>query len=130
MTSLLALLSQRQTRLQTRKGLILIDLQHDFLSPDGNLPMRSGNDHVDRIREIAPAFRKSGIVIWVRSQYEVDRDVSESIQGTGDSVLVRTAGDSERVDGSSGGKEEKESSMLERPESLCLCRRICHSPSA
>ena len=93
MASLLALLSQRQPNLQTRKGLILTGLQEDFLSPDGKLPVLSNTEYIDRIRELVPAFREYGDVIWVRSQYEADREVTTGIHEAGDSVIAGPLGD-------------------------------------
>lgn len=93
MASLLALLSQRQPNLQTRKGLILTGLQNDFLSPGGKLRVSSEYDYIDRIRELVPAFREHGDVIWVRSQYEADREVTAGIHEAGDSVIAGPLGD-------------------------------------
>lgn len=88
MASLLDLLSQKQPSLQTRKGLILTGLQNDFLSPDGKLPVSSSTDYVHRIREVLPAFREFGDVVWVRSQYEADRKVTSGLHEAGDSVIA------------------------------------------
>lgn len=93
MASLLTLLSQRQPNLQTRKGLILTGLQNDFLSPDGKLPVSSEYDYIDRIRELVPSFRDFGDVVWVRSQYEADREVTTGIHEAGDSVIAGPLGD-------------------------------------
>ena len=76
MSSLLALLSQQTPNLQTRKGLILLGLQNDFLAPDGKLPVSTESGFLDRLKELVPAYREFGPVIWVRSEFESNRDPS------------------------------------------------------
>ncbi|KAI7574839.1 hypothetical protein KC343_g22896, partial [Hortaea werneckii] len=74
--SLLALLAQQTPNLQTRKGLILLGLQNDFLSPDGKLPVSPRSGYLDRLKELVPAFREFGDVIWVRSEFEANRSAN------------------------------------------------------
>ncbi|KAI7487431.1 hypothetical protein KC357_g2503 [Hortaea werneckii] len=76
MSSLLALLAQKTPNLQTRKGLILLGLQNDFLSPDGKLPVSPRSGYLDRLKELVPAFREFGDVIWVRSEFEANRSAN------------------------------------------------------
>ncbi|EON99456.1 putative isochorismatase family protein family protein [Phaeoacremonium minimum UCRPA7] len=65
--------------LGTRKALLAIDLQNDFLSPDGALPVTEPEGFVKRIVDLASAFRQSGAgdVIWVRSEYERPRPAND-----------------------------------------------------
>ncbi|KAK3332718.1 hypothetical protein B0T19DRAFT_416364 [Cercophora scortea] len=62
----------------TRQALIIIDLQNDFISLDGALPVTEPKGFADRAIELAKAFRNSGAgdVIWVRSEYERHRSLS------------------------------------------------------
>ncbi|RMZ17454.1 hypothetical protein D0862_00849 [Hortaea werneckii] len=76
MSSLLALLAQQTPNLQTRKGLILLGLQNDFLSPDGKLPVSPRSGYLERLKELIPAFREFGDVIWVRSEFEANRSAN------------------------------------------------------
>ena len=108
MASLLALLSQKTPNLQTRKGLILTGLQNDFLAPDGKLPVTSESDHVGNIRSLVPAFREFGDIIWVRSQYEVDRPADDG-HGGGDCVI---AGDHNEGDSNDPLDEDDEDSPV------------------
>ena len=87
MSSLLALLSQQSPNLQTRKALILTGLQNDFLSPEGKLPVSTTSGFLDRLKELVPAFREHGDVIWVRSQFEANREVAPATQA-GDNVIA------------------------------------------
>ncbi|KAK5719590.1 hypothetical protein LTR17_015304 [Elasticomyces elasticus] len=89
MSSLLALLSQQGTSLQTRKGLILLGLQNDFLLPEGKLPVSTESGFLDRVKQLVPSFREFGTVIWVRSEFEANRDPRLSSE-TGDTVIAGT----------------------------------------
>ncbi|KAJ4287527.1 hypothetical protein N0V88_007629 [Collariella sp. IMI 366227] len=57
---------------QTRKALLILDLQNDFLTSNGALYTEEPDGYVDRILELAKAFRDSGNgdVIWIRSEFE------------------------------------------------------------
>ncbi|KAK5703383.1 hypothetical protein LTR17_022160 [Elasticomyces elasticus] len=89
MSSLLALLSQQGTSLQTRKGLILLGLQNDFLLPEGKLPVSTESGFLDCVKQLVPSFREFGTVIWVRSEFEANRDPRLSSE-TGDTVIAGT----------------------------------------
>ncbi len=71
--------------LPTRKALLVLDLQNDFLAPDGALPVTSPGECVERVVRVAEAFRLSpgSDVIWVRSQFEKHRS-------TGNEQIVTT----------------------------------------
>lgn len=63
-------------QLTTRKALILVDFQNDFLDPvDGGLPATKPEGFVNRATKIASAFRSVGDVIWVQSQFDKARPV-------------------------------------------------------
>ncbi|UKZ55301.1 hypothetical protein TrVGV298_009121 [Trichoderma virens] len=63
-------------QLTTRKALILVDFQNDFLDPvDGGLPVTHPKGFVDRATKIATAFRSVGDVIWIQSQFDKARSV-------------------------------------------------------
>lgn len=56
--------------IQTRKALLLLDFQNDFVRPAGALHVPNTADILEILPPLAAAFRRSGDVIWVRSQYE------------------------------------------------------------
>jgi nicotinamidase-related amidase/alkylated DNA repair dioxygenase AlkB len=89
MASLLALLSQQTPNLQTRKGLILLGLQNDFVSPDGKLPIvtKPAKAFLKQLKEFIPAFRGFGDVIWVRSEFEANREAN-SEDDNGDTIIA------------------------------------------
>lgn len=86
MSSLFALLQSQSTPLQTRKGLIILGLQNDFVLPDGKLPV-DDTGYLDRIIQLVPAFREHGDLIWVRSEFEGSRQVN-GFDTPGDTVVA------------------------------------------
>ncbi|GKT51381.1 DNA oxidative demethylase ALKBH2 [Colletotrichum spaethianum] len=69
--------------LPTRKGLLVVDFQNDFLSADGVLPVVDHDQLVDRTVELVRAFRKVGDVIWVCTEFDKFRPAAaESIWAT------------------------------------------------
>ncbi|KAL8756722.1 MAG: hypothetical protein Q9184_004412 [Pyrenodesmia sp. 2 TL-2023] len=56
------------TSLQTRKVLIIINLQNDSLIPNGDVQITANQDFVDKIKAVVPHFRSMGEVIWVRTE--------------------------------------------------------------
>lgn len=88
MELLKAELLQQRSDFPTRIGFIWIGVQNDFLSPDGKLPVKSGHEQVKRITELVPVFRKYGDVIWVRSVFETNREVTSGHDEAGGSVTA------------------------------------------
>lgn len=80
----------------TRKALVVLDLQRDFVCADGALPVTEPEGFVSRTLELVKAFRSSnaGDVIWVRTEFERNRPLNPE----DDKILVsdlpirRTAG--------------------------------------
>jgi len=56
-------------RFQTRKALFVLELQNDFLSVDGKLPVNTCPGFVDDIQTLVPVFRGLGDIVWVRSEF-------------------------------------------------------------
>ncbi|KAH9883531.1 hypothetical protein F4778DRAFT_759957 [Xylariomycetidae sp. FL2044] len=73
--------SARLPALATRRALLVIDPQNDFLQEDGALPIRLPFHLPARMADFATDFRKNGgEVIWVYSQFESSRPIqSEQI---------------------------------------------------
>ncbi|KAL1837902.1 hypothetical protein VTJ49DRAFT_3269 [Mycothermus thermophilus] len=72
--------------IRTRKALLILDLQNDFVSPDGPLYVEEPAGYVGRILEVAKAFRESGAgdIIWVRSEF----DQNVPLMGDEEQVIV------------------------------------------
>ncbi|KAI9055884.1 hypothetical protein LZ554_000822 [Drepanopeziza brunnea f. sp. 'monogermtubi'] len=62
---------------QTRQALLLLDLQNDFLAPDAALRVTTPLDFVENIVKLAPEFRSSGNLIWIRTNFEASRKINE-----------------------------------------------------
>ncbi|KAL8799008.1 MAG: hypothetical protein Q9182_006220 [Xanthomendoza sp. 2 TL-2023] len=56
------------SNLQTKKVLIIINLQNDSLVSTGNIQITANRDFVDKIKAIVPHFRAVGDIIWVRTE--------------------------------------------------------------
>lgn len=103
-SSLMALLSQQSQNLQTRKGLIVLGLQNDFISPQGKLPV-SSTGFVDRLSHLIPAFREHGDIVWVRSEYESTRPVN-GFDTPGDTVVAGgSSGQEPQMPSSTGSRK-------------------------
>ena len=76
--SLLALLSQQTPNLPTRKALLLTGLQHDFLSPDGKLPVSNlDSGFLERTKTLIDGFRSHGEIIWIRTEIDASKHPSD-----------------------------------------------------
>ncbi|KAJ5651794.1 hypothetical protein N7507_009220 [Penicillium longicatenatum] len=64
-------------RIKTRKALLLLDFQNDFVRPSGGLHIPNTAEILEILPPLAAAFRKVGDVIWVRSQYEAPQSISD-----------------------------------------------------
>ncbi|KAJ5593940.1 uncharacterized protein N7459_000148 [Penicillium hispanicum] len=74
--------------IQTRKALLLLDFQNDFVRPSGSLHIPNSADILETLPPLAAAFRKSGDVIWVRSQYQSAQPVTD--WNFGDRIVLET----------------------------------------
>ncbi|OLN86326.1 DNA oxidative demethylase ALKBH2-like protein 2 [Colletotrichum chlorophyti] len=63
-------------QLPTRKGLLVIDFQNDFLCENGVLPVVDHDALVIRTLDFVKAFRKYGQVIWVCTEFDKFRSAS------------------------------------------------------
>ncbi|KAI1442637.1 hypothetical protein F5Y02DRAFT_410057 [Annulohypoxylon stygium] len=62
--------------LTTRKALLVVDPQNDFLDEDGAHPVNYPMDLPDRIADLATRFRQGGgDIIWVSSRFEKSRSI-------------------------------------------------------
>ncbi|KAG6062030.1 hypothetical protein E4U32_002685 [Claviceps aff. humidiphila group G2b] len=57
-------------QLNTRKALILVDFQNDFIESDGAFPATDPEGFVDRTARLISDFRGKGDVVWVQSQFD------------------------------------------------------------
>ncbi|KAK4142692.1 uncharacterized protein C8A04DRAFT_13025 [Dichotomopilus funicola] len=92
---------------RTRKALMILDLQNDLVSPDGLLHVNEPEGYVNRIADLAKAFRDSGAgdVIWVRSEFEHHRPLTED----GDQIITTDTVMREKKSGPSRGRQPRSS---------------------
>ncbi|RYP70748.1 hypothetical protein DL771_005243 [Monosporascus sp. 5C6A] len=75
--------------LATRRGLMVVDPQNDFLAKDGALPVKSPEDLPQRIVELVTSFRQcGGEIIWVHSQFGAPRSVQSEQILTSDGPML------------------------------------------
>jgi len=118
--SLLAMLSQQAPNLPVRKGLLLTGLQHDFLSPDGKLPVNNlASGFLDRTMALVKAFRGHGDIIWVRTEIDASRDAADFDE---DYCNVITCLD--QHDPSESGDESEEESSESEAENTSRKRNL------
>lgn len=55
---------------QTRKALLLLDFQNDFVRSNGGLHVPNTAEIIEILPSLANAFRRAGDVVWARSYYE------------------------------------------------------------
>ncbi|KMU87021.1 isochorismatase family protein family protein [Coccidioides immitis H538.4] len=78
---------QNIPQISTRRALLVLDLQNDFVSPDGALFVPNTPEFLARIPDLASHFRSSGKVIWVQTLFTRPRDIFSPAAG-GDIALV------------------------------------------
>ncbi|GAM90970.1 hypothetical protein ANO11243_090170 [Dothideomycetidae sp. 11243] len=61
---------ERQGKVETRRALLVIGLQNDFVSPAGKLPVVNSDSFIANLKRLVPAFRSRGDVFWVRTENE------------------------------------------------------------
>ena len=65
---------------QTRKALLLLDFQNDFVRPSGALYVPNTADFLDSLPQLASAFRSTGTVFWIQSYYESRRELVDAYE--------------------------------------------------
>lgn len=124
-------------QLETRKALLLIDLQTDFLREDGKLFVKNATEFLHRLPSLVSKFREKGEVFWVQSEFHQTRptispelgryvivleeclDSKESSQASGDQLEEQDALNSGREVQSCGSSD---------PEAFFAARSNSHSP--
>ncbi|EGC45203.1 isochorismatase family [Histoplasma capsulatum var. duboisii H88] len=81
------LLSQSFPNVPCRKALLILDLQNDFVKPDGALFVRNVPEFLDTVAALAQRFRETGEVVWVQTQFEHRRPIFSPESG-GEVIVV------------------------------------------
>ncbi|KAK5092221.1 hypothetical protein LTR70_001971 [Exophiala xenobiotica] len=56
-------------QLQTKKALLLIDLQNDFVTPTGKLPVDNTAEFLSKLPILTSKFRDTGPVVWINTTF-------------------------------------------------------------
>ncbi|KAI9699820.1 MAG: hypothetical protein M1836_002855 [Candelina mexicana] len=110
-----SLLGENIPLVQTRQALLIIDLQNDFLSVDSKLPVGTESGFVSNIKNLAPVFRQTGDVIWIRTEFGEERSVNDG-QGVADTVIT----DADVPDTDVAGNSKTEDDQNQAMDTECL----------
>src|SRR5947207_15015125 len=77
-------------QIQTRKALLILDLQNDFVKPDGALFVENITNFLDDLTALAQSFRENGEVIWVQTLSEERRPIIDPDSGSEIVVLGKS----------------------------------------
>lgn len=69
-------------QLDTRRALLIIDLQNDFVANDGKLPIENVPEFIPTVAKLASRFREDGEVVWVQSVFEESRPTLDPMSGS------------------------------------------------
>jgi nicotinamidase-related amidase/alkylated DNA repair dioxygenase AlkB len=118
--------------IETKKALLLIDFQNDFVEPDGNLPVSNVGSFLANLPGLVTQFREKGQVIWVGTEFLQPRSTISSTAGNHSIVLKQ------HIEGSDDGKpvsdEHDDSaevrSSREDPLALSTKQNLVHNREA
>ncbi|KAK2738523.1 hypothetical protein FQN55_000504 [Onygenales sp. PD_40] len=90
--------------IETRKALLLLDFQNDFVKPDGALFVRNVPDFLDTVAHLAERFRETGDVIWVQTQFEQRRSIFDPENGGEVVVIDKSSSSAHQANTSGSGR--------------------------
>lgn len=120
--------------IQTRKALLLLDFQNDFVRENGRVPVSNTHEFLDQIPTLVQSFRRIGDVIWVRTQYEQPRPLVDP--DTGNERVILDAGPLDKRSSNrnkksrAGDRSEDNNEQTEDPEAfLSVPEPACQAQS-
>jgi nicotinamidase-related amidase len=63
-------------QLETRKALLILDLQNDFLQEDGNLFVHNTKEFLPKLPSLVAKFREKGDVFWTQTEFHEPRPIT------------------------------------------------------
>ncbi|KIW61605.1 hypothetical protein PV05_01706 [Exophiala xenobiotica] len=118
--------------IETKKALILLDFQNDFVSPGGRLPVGNVNSFLSNMTSLVAEFRIKGDVIWVGTEYRQPRSNFSAVTGS-HSILLKQflkGGDGDAEAGESFDDPDHTRSPSEDPLSPSKNPDLCHDREA
>ncbi|MCJ1475181.1 hypothetical protein MMC13_003841 [Lambiella insularis] len=58
---------------ETRKALIILNLQNCSFDTSDGFAVCEPQDFVEKVKEVVPVFRKTGEIVWIRTEFEDDK---------------------------------------------------------
>ncbi|KAK5045238.1 hypothetical protein LTR84_009344 [Exophiala bonariae] len=68
--------------IETKKALLLLDFQNDFVDPGGRLPVQNVASFLSELPTLAAEFRTKGVVIWCGTEFKGTRSSLSSTTGS------------------------------------------------
>lgn len=75
-------------QLETRRALLILDLQNDFVGSEGKLPIHNVSEFIPALAKLASRFREEGEVVWIQSEFDEPRPTLDPMTGSY-SVLLK-----------------------------------------
>ncbi|KAL2407849.1 hypothetical protein ABEF92_008528 [Exophiala dermatitidis] len=108
--------------IETKKALLLLDFQNDFVSPEGKLPVANVPSFLPQLISLASEFREKGDVIWVGTEYQQSRSTISTTTGSHSILLRQFLSDQ--------GQSEEQSASLAHPARTRSSSEDLLSPSS
>lgn len=108
---------------QTRKALLLLDFQNDFVRPSGALYVPNTAEFLDTLPQLVSAFRSTGSVFWIQSYYEARRELVDANEQ--ELVVLGRGEDHSKQKSHTGNESKDEEAFLSAESSRC---GDAHSP--
>lgn len=105
-------------KIQTRKALLLLDFQNDFVRSNGALHVPT-IDFLETIPQLVESFRSIGDVFWVRSHYDSRRPIVDP--DTGNRLVVGPAENEGDSQGDSDGEAQVDEEAFLSTNSPTCC---------
>ncbi|SLM36270.1 Oxoglutarate/iron-dependent dioxygenase [Lasallia pustulata] len=110
----------------TRRALIVLNLQNDALFLSGELAVTEPPGFVDKIKTLVPCFRKTGDIAWVRTECTSDR-LAEAQPSSGLNAVEETRPELPQVSRHVSYKDQDETDTDERPSQPAELTTHCPS---
>jgi nicotinamidase-related amidase/alkylated DNA repair dioxygenase AlkB len=95
--------------LETRKALLVIDLQNDFLQEDGKLFVKNAKEFLPKLPSLVAKFREKGEIFWARTEFQETRTMT-CPESESDMIVLREYPDTSR------SSEANASYMAKQPQ--------------
>lgn len=130
----LELLAASIPKVPTNRALLVLDLQNDFVKPDGKLFVRNTPEFLDKVASLARDFRDGGYVYWVQTVNEGLKTGQSSIFLGEKGVAKGTTGalevEGRAEDGDDSDVEASKLSARTPPRAKGRAQSSCPNPEA